>query len=66
MAEYHVGCGLAGIYVGILKPNGYEWRNKTEATKEAMGAVAQYMVENKKEFKFSYRGKNMTLKVEED
>ena len=57
MAKYSIGCGLAGIYAGILKPNGYEWRNKTEVTKEAMGAVAQYMVENKKSSDFHIEGK---------
>ena len=36
MAEYHVGCGIAGIYAGTLKKNGIEWLNKTEVTKEAM------------------------------
>jgi hypothetical protein len=42
MAEYHVGCGLAGIYAGtILKPG--VWKNKNEVTKEALRAVAEYM-----------------------
>ena len=24
MPEYHVGCGIAGIYAGTLKKNGYD------------------------------------------
>lgn len=43
MAEYHVGCGLAGIYAGILKKNGKEWLHKSNVTREALSAVAQYL-----------------------
>ena len=43
MAEYHVGCGLAGIYAGtIKKPD--EWKNKSEVTAEALRSVAEYML----------------------
>ena len=35
MAEYHVGCGLFGIYAGTLK-NPQEWRNKSEVTDEEL------------------------------
>lgn len=44
MAEYHVGCGIAGIYAGTLKPNGMEWRNKTLVTDEAIAAVRDYLM----------------------
>ena len=44
MAEYHVGCGLAGIYAGTLKKNGIEWLNKSVVTDEAIGAVADYLL----------------------
>ena len=40
MAEYHVGCGLAGIYAGTLNPKGETWRNKSDVTHEALCAVA--------------------------
>ena len=43
MAEYHVGCGLFGIYAGTLKKNGEEWLNKSEGTNEAIQAVMQHM-----------------------
>ena len=47
MAEYHVGCGLAGIYVGILNSkNQFMWQHKTECTDEAITAVRDYMVDN--------------------
>lgn len=43
MAEYHVGCGLAGIYAGTIKKPG-EWKNKSEVTSEAMRSVAEFML----------------------
>jgi len=42
MAEYHVGCGLAGIYAGTLKKNKQEWMNKSDVTDEAIDAVRDY------------------------
>ena len=52
MAEYHVGAGLFGIYAGTLNPKGDMWRNKSEVTREALSASAQYLLENEKEFWF--------------
>lgn len=48
MAEYHVGCGLAGIYAGTIKKPG-EWKNKSEVTAEALRSVAEYMLGQLKE-----------------
>lgn len=46
MAEYHVGCGVFGIYAGTLNSkNKNLWQNKTECTDEAIGAVRDYMVQ---------------------
>lgn len=49
MAEYHVGCGLAGIYAGILNPktkDGYQtWKDKSVVTEEAISAVAQHLTQ---------------------
>lgn len=46
MAEYHIGCGITGIYAGTLNQktkDGYQtWRNKSDVTEEAIAAVAQY------------------------
>ena len=45
MAEYHVGCGVFGIYAGTLEPrNKSLWKNKSEVTDEAIEAVRDYMV----------------------
>lgn len=45
MAEYHVGCGVFGIYAGTLKPkHPDEWQNKTDVTDEAIAAVRDHMV----------------------
>lgn len=43
MADYHVGCGLAGIYAGVLKKNGEEWLHRSEVTNEAIDAVIGHM-----------------------
>lgn len=40
--KYHIGCGLFGIYAGILK-NDSEWKDKNECTDEALKAVRDYM-----------------------
>lgn len=44
MTEYHVGCGIAGIYAGVLR-NKNEWKDKTECTNSAIVAVRDYMVD---------------------
>lgn len=56
MAEYHVGCGLAGIYAGTLNQTGKLWRNKSDVTEEALCAVAQYLLFNDKQFRFEHKG----------
>ena len=71
MAEYHVTCGLAGIYAGTLKKSGIEWLNKSDVTNEAIGAVVEYMYfkipdgENTFAYGFKMRdGKYVRLKIE--
>lgn len=64
--KYSIGCGLFGIYAGVLKPNGIEWKNKTDVTLDAMGAVAQHLIDHNTEFRFEYKGRNMVLKVARD
>ena len=64
--KYSVGCGLFGIYAGVLKPNGKEWKDKTDVTLYAMEAVAQHLIDYDTEFRFVYKGKNMRLKVVEE
>lgn len=47
MADYHVGCGLAGIYAGTLMPKKdgkpQMWRNKSDVTDEAICAVRDHL-----------------------
>ena len=43
MADYHVGCGVFGIYAGTLMPNKTMWRNKSCVTDEALEAVRDYL-----------------------
>ena len=71
MAQYHVGCGLAGIYAGTLKKSGDEWLNKNDVTIEAVNSVVQYMYwkipEGENEFAYAFKmrdGKYVRLKVE--
>ena len=63
MAEYHVGCGAFGIYAGALKPNGIEWRNKSDVTDEAISAAAQYLLQHDESMTFTYKDKRYRLGV---
>ena len=65
MAEYHVGCGVFGIYAGTLKPNGIEWRNKSDVTDEAISAAAQYLLQHDEVMEFTYKDKRYRLGVAE-
>ena len=64
MAEYHVGCGLFGIYAGTLNKKGDMWLRKSEVTHEALDAVAGYLVMNDKQMTFYYKDEKYVLKVE--
>ena len=64
MAEYHVGCGITGIFAGTLNKKGDMWANKSNVTDEAMRAVAQFLLEHKEAMNFNYRGKHYRLAVE--
>lgn len=57
MAQYHVGCGAFGIYAGTLKPNGEEWRNRSDVTDEALSATAQYLLQHNESKLFIYKDK---------
>lgn len=65
MTEYHVGCGIFGIYAGTLNKKGDMWRNKSEVTNEALSAVAQYLLTNEKEFHFDFGDTRYVLAVVE-
>lgn len=63
--EYHVGCGLFGIYAGTLNKKGDMWLHKSDVTDEAFNSVAQYCVDHKEALNFSYNGKRYRLEVNE-
>lgn len=65
MTKYHVGCGAFGIYAGTLKPNGIEWRNKSDVTDEAISATAQYLLQHDESMEFTYKDKRHRLGVAE-
>ena len=72
MAQYHVGCGIAGIYAGTLKKGkNDEWLNKSDVTDEAINAVVTYMYnkipEGENAFAYGFKsrnGKYIRIKVE--
>lgn len=43
MPEYHVGCGISGIYAGTVNKKGDMWKNKSCVTQEAIQSVIAYM-----------------------
>lgn len=65
MAEYHVGCGITAIFAGTLNKQGNMWLHKSDVTKEAFNAVAQYCLENNEVMNFDYKGKRYRLAVTE-
>lgn len=69
MTEIHIGCGIAGIYAGKLrtyKDGHREWSGeRTNVTEEAIGAVAQYFLDDQSTFTFEYKGKTYELGVRE-
>lgn len=63
MAEYHIGCGITGIFAGTLNKKGNMWLNKSDVTNEAFSAVAQYCIEHNEAMNFDYQGKRYRLEV---
>ena len=64
MADYHVGCGITGIFAGTLNKKGDTWVNKSDVTDEAIVAVAQFLLEHEEAMNFNYQGKRYRLVVE--
>lgn len=67
MPEYHVGCGTFGmdIYAGTRNKKGDKWVRKSGVTKEALDAVALYLLMNNKEVRFTYQDKRYALRIVE-
>lgn len=64
MAEYHVGCGITGIFAGTTNKTSTMWVNKSDVTDEAISAVAQFLLEHEEAMEFDYKGKRYRLAVE--
>lgn len=71
MPEYHVGCGLCGIYAGTLNKKGDMWLHKSDVTSEAIDAVIGHMYwklpKGEKAFAYAVKlrdGKYARLKLE--
>lgn len=62
MPEYHVGCGIAGIYAGTVNKKGDMWKNKSCVTQEAILAVISHMYfeipKGEKKYSLATRMKN--------
>lgn len=71
MSEYHVSCGMFGIYAGTVKKNGAEWKDKTCVTDEAIEAVRDWLLseaqsDNRNSGGYAWTtkdGKTVTLRV---
>ena len=64
MTEYHVGCGITGIFAGTINKISTMWANKSDVNDEAISAVAQFLLEHDEAMEFSYHGKHYRLTVE--
>lgn len=65
MKQYHVSCGVAGIYAGQVDKDGIRWTDKSDVTDECTSAVAQYLVDNDQIMAFKYKGKTYIMQVKE-
>lgn len=65
MAEYHVGCGLFGIYAGTLNKKGDMWINKSDVTEEVLDSAFQYLFTNEKVFIAKVEDKEYVMKIDE-
>lgn len=63
MSEYHVGCGILGIYAGRLNKSKTLWLNKSDVTDEAISAVALYLLTEEKEMIFKFNNEEYVLRV---
>lgn len=63
MSNYHVGCGLFGIYAGILNKNKNMWVSKSEVTDEVLSSSFDYLYTNKKEIISEVDGKEYVMRI---
>ena len=62
MSEYHVSCGMFGIYAGTVKRNGTEWKDKTRVTDEAIEAVRDWLLSEAQFYNRIFSGYTWTTK----
>ena len=62
MSEYHVSCGMFGIYAGTIQKNGTEWKDKTRVTDEAIEAVRDWLLSEAQFYNKTYSGYSWTTK----
>lgn len=62
MNEYHVSCGMFGIYAGTVKRNGTEWKDKTRVTDEAIEAVRDWLLSEAQFYNRTFSGYTWTTK----
>lgn len=43
MSEYHIGCGIDGIYAGRLNKAKTMWLQKNNVTEDALASVRDYL-----------------------
>ena len=63
MANYHVGCGIAGIYAGTLNKKGDMWTNKSDVTQEVLNCAFEYLYSNEKEIRATIDGKRYVMRI---
>lgn len=63
MSEYHVGCGIAGIYAGTLNKKGDMWVNKSLVTNEVLSAAFEYLYMNIKEFRATINDVEYAMRI---
>ena len=65
MAEYHVGCGIAGteIYAGTLNKKGDMWINKSLVTDEVLGCAFAYLYINEKDFRVTINDVKYAMRI---
>ena len=63
MANYHVGCGLFGIYAGRLNKNKDMWLSKSEVTNEVLSSAFEYLYTTKKEIITKVEGKKYVMRI---
>ena len=63
MTEYHVGCGIFGIYAGRLNKKGNQWLSKSDVTEEVLDSAFDYLYTNKKEIIAKVDGKEYAMRI---